>query len=133
MDYCKFSTYQSIKKIKDNYEDIVRDITDWYENTEDYPKVGFDLIKDINYIYNGKSLYLDVFGDSKNSNKSNVINVRAKETTLYNNNIHMAISDFKKYDNYTTLIVAFNSDKNLKQFVNLIDVENVSSSLHCSL
>ena len=51
--------------------------------------IGFDLIKDINYIYNGKSLYLDVFGDNKNSDKSNVINIRAKETTLYNNNIHM--------------------------------------------
>ena len=113
--------YWDYKKIKDNYKDIIRDITDWYENTEDYPKIGFDLIKDINHIYSGKYLYLDVFGDNKGSNKSNVINVRAKETTLYNNNIHMAISDFKKYDKYTTLIVAFKSDKNLKQFVSLID------------
>ncbi len=124
----KTVVYWDHKKIKDNYSEIVRDITDWYENTEDYPKVGFDLIKDFNYIYNGKSLYLDVFGDSKISTKSNVINVRAKETTLYNNNIHMAISDFKKYDKYTTLIVAFNNDKNLKQFVNLID-EKINYSI----
>ena len=117
----KSIVYWDSKKIKDNYNDIVRDITDWYENTEDYPKVGFELIKDMDYIYSGKSLYLDVFGDNKTSNKSNVLNVRAKETVLYNNNMHMAISDFKKYDKYTTLIVAFSTDKALRQFVDLVD------------
>ncbi len=130
VDYLGNNTviYWDYKKIKDNYKDIVRDITDWYENTEDYPKIGFDLIKDMNYIYNSKSLYLDVFGDSKVKKQSNIINVRAKETTLYNNNIHMAISDFKKYDKYTTLIVAFNSDKALKQFTDLID-EKINYSI----
>jgi transcription-repair coupling factor (superfamily II helicase) len=130
VDYLGNNTviYWDHKKIKDNYKDIVRDITDWYENTEDYPKIGFDLIKDMNYIYNSKSLYLDVFGDSKVKKQSNIINVRAKETTLYNNNIHMAISDFKKYDKYTTLIVAFNSDKTLKQFTDLID-EKINYSI----
>lgn len=117
----KTVVYWDHTKIKDNYQDIVRDITDWYENTEDYPKLGFDLIKDMNYLYSDKSLYFNVFGDNKAIKKPNVINVRAKETTLYNNNIHMAISDFKKYDKYTTLIVAFNSDKTLKQFANMID------------
>ena len=130
VDYLGNNTvvYMDYKKIKDSYMEIVRDITDWYQNTEDYPKIGFDLIKDINYIYNSKSLYLDVFGDSKVKTKANVVNVRSKETTLYNNNIHMAIADFKKYDKYTTFIVAFNSDKSLKQFVNLLD-DKVSYSI----
>lgn len=113
--------YWDHKKIKENYDDIVRDITDWYDNTGDYPKLGFNLIKDMNYIYSSKSLYLDVFGDNKIRNKDKVINVRAKEAVLYNNNLHMAINDFKKYDKYTTLIVAFSSIKALKQFVDLVD------------
>ena len=113
--------YWDHKKIKDNYNEIVRDITDWYESTEDYPKVGFELIKDMNYIFSGKSLYLDVFGDNKLTNKNITFNVRAKETVLYNNNIHMLLADFKKYDKYTTLIVSFKTDKALKQFVKLVD------------
>ena len=117
----KSVVYWDNKKIKENYNDIIRDITDWYDNTGDYPKVGFDLIKDMNYIYSGKSLYLNVFGDNKTKNKSKTFNVRAKETVLYNNNLHMAISDFKKYDKYTTLIVAFRTSKSLKQFVDLVD------------
>lgn len=113
--------YWDHKKIKDNYNEIVRDITDWYESTEDYPKVGFELIKDMNYIYSGKSLFLDVFGDNNLSNKNNIFNVRAKETVLYNNNIHMLLADFKKYDKYTTLIVSFKTDKALKQFIKLVE------------
>ncbi len=111
--------YWDYKRIKENNQDILRDITDWYDTTDDYPSVGFDLIKDFNYVYSGKSLYLDVFGDGKSSKE--VINIKAKEPVIYNNNIHMAISDFIKYNRYTTVIIAFNKMKSLKKFIELID------------
>ncbi|MBU1020389.1 MAG: transcription-repair coupling factor [Firmicutes bacterium] len=113
--------YWEHNKIMDNYADILRDITDWYESTDDYPKLGFDLVKDLNYIYSDKSLYLDVFGDNKKISSKKMVNVRAKEAVIYNNNLHMAIHDFIKYNGYTTVIVAFHNDKSLKHFVNLID------------
>lgn len=111
--------YWDYKRIKESNKEIVRDITDWYEMTGDYAGLGFDLIKDINYIYSGKSLYLDVFGSNKYSNIT--LDVRAKETVLYNNNLHMAIHDFNKYNRYTTVIIAFKSNKNLKNFIDLTD------------
>ena len=111
--------YWDYKRVKENYQDIIRDITDWYDSIEDYASVGFDLIKDINYIYSGKSLYLDVFGGHKKSKES--FDIKAKEPVVYNNNIHMAINDFKKYHRYVTVIVAFKSMKSLKKFVELID------------
>lgn len=107
-------------KIQDNYIDVVRDITDWYENTEDYPKLGFKLVKQFEHVYNSKSLYLDVFNDSKTKAK-NTINVRAKEVTLYNNNVHMLVNDLKKYNGFTTTLISFNSQKTLKQFTNLLE------------
>lgn len=113
--------YWEHSKIIDNYDEILRDITDWYEGTDDYPKLGFSLIKDLNYIYNQKSLYLDVFGDNIKITPNKLIDIRAKEAVVYNNNIHMAIHDFVKYNGYTTIIIAFHNDKSLKQFVNLID------------
>ena len=111
--------YWDSKRIKENYNEIVRDISDWYDSTGDYPKLGFKLIKDINHIYSGKSLYLDVFGDQ--TSKTNKINIRAKEPTLYNNNLHMLFSDLKKYDRFTTVIIAFNTDKNMRNFIALLE------------
>ena len=121
-DYINGSTlvYYEFSKINDNYSDIIRDISDWYESTGDYPKMGFELIKDMNYIYSGKSLYLDVFNDSKIKIK-NEINVKSKETLLYNNNMHMLINDLKKYHNFTTVIIAFSSNKSMKQFSGFIE------------
>jgi len=111
--------YWDYKRVLDNYNGVVVDISDWYENTEDYPKIGFDLIKDINFVYSDKSLYLDMFGDNKPL--KNTINVNAKEPMVYNNNIHMAIGDFIKYDGFTTVIIAFNTSKSLNKFIELVD------------
>lgn len=121
-DYINGDTiiYYDYANIKDNYSDVIRDISDWYENTNDYPKLGFKLVKDLEHIYSGKSLYLDTFNDQTNKVKS-IFNVRAKETTLYNNNIHMAINDFKKYHNFTTTVITFKTKKSQQLFVELLD------------
>ncbi len=111
--------YWDNNRIIDNYKVIISDITDWYENTDDYPKIGFDLVKDINYVYAEKSFYLDMFGDNKTI--KNTINVQAKEPMIYNNNLHMAINDFKKYNGFTTVIIAFNTAKSLNKFTELVE------------
>ncbi len=111
--------YWDYKRVKESYQEMIRDITDWYDTTGDYAGLGFNLIKDINYIYSGKSIYLDVFGDKRKFKTS--LDVRAKETIIYNNNIHMVINDLIKYNRYTTVIVAFKSSKALKKFAELLD------------
>ena len=111
--------YWDYKRVKESYKDIIRDVSDWYDTADDYASLGFDLIKDVNHIYSGKSLYLDVFGDNKKLRIS--VDVRAKDTVIYNNNIRMVINDLVKYNNYITVIIAFKSIKSLKKFVELID------------
>jgi len=101
--------YWDHKKVKENYETVITDITEWYTSTGDYPKLGFNLVKDINHIYSGKSLYLDVFGIRKKLR--NHLEVRAKEPVIYNNNIHMLIKDLNKYKGYTTIIISFSTQK----------------------
>jgi len=122
VDYIDGNTtiFYDYNKIIDNYNDIIRDIRDWYEGTNDYPKLGFDLVKDINRVYSRKSLYLDVFSSPTLKIKNEIV-VRAKETILYNNNINLAISDLKKYNKYTTVIISFLTEKKAKQFINLLD------------
>ncbi len=112
--------YFDYSKITDNNEAVLYDIQEWYDSSHNYPQLDFKLIQDIQHIYNKKVLYFEPFSDSL-KNVKHVINVRAKEPVLYNNNLHMAISDFKKYNNFTTVVLQFQSDKTLKQFVNLIE------------
>lgn len=121
-DYINGNTiiYYDYSKVIDNYKDVIRDITDWYENTNDYPKLGFNLVKDIKHIYSGKSLYLDTFNNKENKVKTE-FNIRSKDTTIYNNNMHMALNDFKKYHKFTTTIISFKTKKSLQNFVELVD------------
>jgi transcription-repair coupling factor (superfamily II helicase) len=121
IDYIDNSTvvFWENKRILENYEEIINDITEWYGSTNDYPKLGFSLVKDIHHIFAGKSLYMDVFGDAKPHKNS--IDVHAKEAVLYNNNIHMLLHDIKKYRGYTTMVVTFQTQKALQQFVHLVD------------
>lgn len=121
LDYLDNKTiiYWEYKRVQENYTEVIRDITDWYDSTHDYPKLGFDLVKDINHIYAGKSLYLDVFGDVVK--QKNTINIHAKEAVLYNNNIHMLLHDIQKYNGYTTIVITFKNEKSLRHFINLVD------------
>jgi transcription-repair coupling factor (superfamily II helicase) len=121
MDYLKNENvvFWDYKKVQENYEDVLRDISDWYNSSVDYPKLDFDLLFDINHIYSGKSLYIDKFSDYLPQAKS--IRVRAKEATLYSNNIHMLINDLKKYEKHLTTIITFASSKNLHHFIELIE------------
>ena len=120
-DYLNNNTiiFWEYKRVKENYEEVIRDITDWYDSTHDYPKLGFELVKDMNHIYSGKSLYLDVFGDVVI--QKNTINIHAKDAVVYNNNIHMLLHDIQKYNGYTTIVITFKNDKGLRHFTNLVD------------
>ncbi|MEC9484682.1 MAG: transcription-repair coupling factor [Candidatus Izemoplasma sp.] len=108
------------QQVLDNYDNILHDITEWYQTTNDYPKLGFKFIKDIDHVYNGKTLKLDVFGDKVNKD-NNQINVKSKEVTEYNGNLKMLMEDLKKYDGFTTTILTFNSHQKLVDFTKLIE------------
>jgi transcription-repair coupling factor (superfamily II helicase) len=107
------------QRIRDNYEDVVHDITEWYDSTGDYPKLGFELVMDIEHVYSRKSLYFDVFGDVKPT--PDTIQVRAKEAVLYNNNLHMLFQDLNKYDRYTTVVITFRKESGRRHFMELAD------------
>lgn len=112
--------FYDYEKIKDNYNSIVMDISDWYNSVNDYPKIGFELIKNLEHIYSGKSLYLDLFGNRSLQIK-NELSIRSKETTLYNNNMHMLLKDMKKYHNFTTVVLSFENQKKAKAIFEIFD------------
>jgi transcription-repair coupling factor (superfamily II helicase) len=111
--------YFELEKIKDHFHVIVEDIKDWYESSDDYPKLGFDLIEDMNRLYHSQEIVFEAL--SKTSKHKKEIAVRSKEPIPYQNNIHMAIKDIKKQINYTTVVIAFENKKKRDNFVELID------------
>jgi transcription-repair coupling factor (superfamily II helicase) len=111
--------YFELEKIKDHYVGVVEDIKDWYETSNDYPKLGFDLIGDMNLFYHKQEITLEAL--SKASNNKHEFMIRSKEPIPYQNNLHMAIKDLKKQIGYTTVIIAFENDKKRANFIELIE------------
>lgn len=111
--------YFELEKIKDHYHGVIEDIKDWYETSNDYPKLGFDLVADMNMIYHSQEITFEALSRTTNHKQEFVI--RSKEPIPYQNNLHMAIKDIKKQIDYTTVIVAFENDKKRANFIELID------------
>jgi len=106
-------------KIKDHAHVVVEDIKDWYESSNDYPKLGFDLIEDIDHLYHPQEIVFEALSKARR-NKGEIV-LRSKEPIPYQNNIHMALKDIKKQVNYTTVIIAFDQKKKRDNFVELLD------------
>ncbi len=120
-DYCgnKGVVFWDYDRILDQYHEIITDLGDWHESIGKYASLKFELVFDLEKIYNKKSLYIEFLKEPNKINK--IFRIRAKEALDYNNNIHMLFSDLKKYNNYITTIITFESKKRLNSFVNLID------------
>merc|ERR1711879_1050438 len=69
------------KNVEENYENVVYDISEWIQTTGDYPKLGFDLVRHIDHVYNNREINLNVFGDEVKSKIK--IEIRSKEITTY--------------------------------------------------
>ncbi len=106
-------------KINSSYQSMVNDLTDWTMELDCYPKMGFDFIRDINHIYAHKKVVFHTLETSRNI--KGVLPVRAKQTPFYENNFHQLFNDLKKYDHYTTVIIALKDEKRLKELQERLD------------
>jgi len=120
-DYCENNgvVFWDFERVLDQYHEIVRDLGDWYESTEDYSKLGFELIFELERIYNKNTLYIETLNES--NRQGNMVRIRAKDAMIYNNNLHMLFLDLKKYNNYITTVITLDSETKLKHFIELLD------------
>jgi transcription-repair coupling factor (superfamily II helicase) len=96
----------------------------------DYPKMDFAFIKDLNRIYHSKKIILNDLGSLHN--EKNAIRVRAKHTPFYENNFHQLVNDLKKYDHYTTVLITIENEKRFEAFYDqlesLIDLKRLGKN-----
>lgn len=114
------------KNVEENYENVVYDISEWIQTTGDYPKLGFDLVRHIDHVYNNREINLNVFGDEVKSKIK--IEIRSKEITTYHHDFNLLLHDLKKYNRFTTTIISFKEKAKLDEFAKRID-ETVSYAI----
>ncbi len=106
-------------KIKQSYDTIVHDLTEWVMDMNDYPKMDFAFIKDLNRIYHDKKIILNDLESLHN--EKDAIRVRAKHTPFYENNFHQLLNDLKKYDHYTTVLITIENEKRFEAFYDQLE------------
>jgi transcription-repair coupling factor (superfamily II helicase) len=111
--------YMNYPYVEKSVKSIVNDLTDWVLALNDYPKLGFEFIKDFNHIYQEKMIYLNPL-DRLNKPYFTMA-LRAKETPIYDNNFHMLVKELKKYDRHTTVLITFNQLKRMNDFTQAME------------
>lgn len=111
--------YMNYPYVEKSVKSIVNDLTDWVLALNDYPKLGFEFIKDFDHIYQEKMIYLNPLDRVLKNHLT--MPLRAKETPLYDNNFHMLIKELKKYDKHTTVLITFHKEKRLNAFIDSME------------
>ncbi len=106
-------------KVNEAYETIVDDLREWTMELDEYPKLNFNFIKDINRIFRHKTVTLN--GLEMTRSRKDTIKVRAKETPFYDNNFHQLFKDLQKYDGFTTVLITSKSKERLKNITEQLE------------
>jgi len=120
-DYMKdpLTIFIESEKTKTGYKQMVSDLENWFSENDDYPKMGFYFLKDIDRIYYPQKINLNTFSERKNKGFS--MPLRAKESMQYENNIHMLIKDLKKYEGYVTVLITLRDEQRVHALMNTLE------------
>ncbi|TVP96892.1 MAG: transcription-repair coupling factor [Acholeplasmatales bacterium] len=105
--------------IEKSYQTIVNDLTDWILELDAYPKIGFEFIRDLDRIFYTQSVAINPLVQAHTATTH--LPIRGKETSRYQNNMHPLISDLKKYDGYTTVLITLKDADRRARFIELLD------------
>ena len=114
-----FILFIESEKIKTAYRQLLLDLDDWMSENGDYPKIGFDFLKDINRVYYRHKIAFNTFKSKEKIPFS--MPLRAKESMSYEGNIHMLIKDLKKYEGYVTVLITLQSDERIERLIQTLE------------
>lgn len=114
-----FVIYINKDYVNKAYHQIRDDLSAWVMDTEDYPKLNFEFIRDLDTIYHDKALYFNPFALNEKRLKS--FSFRAKEGNPYDQNMHVLIKDLKKYENYVTVLLTIEDETRLKKMIAVLE------------
>ncbi|MFP4478615.1 MAG: transcription-repair coupling factor [Candidatus Izemoplasmatales bacterium] len=104
---------------------LIEEIKEWYDQTNDYPKMGFNLIYDFLEVDQFPSIkvdYLDYFYKEKFPNTYSIF---GESVTTYNENLEYLFRDLEKTKDSLTQIIAFKDEKYKREFSKLLKNKNL--------
>ena len=106
-------------------EILVEEIKDWYMQTNDYTKMDFDILYDINEILNTSGVIVDYLDFAYKSDYKHVFSLFGESVITYNENLNYLFRDIKKHLGKTNQIIAFENEDSLDAFKKKLDIENI--------
>ncbi len=104
---------------------MVEEIRDWYLTTSDYPKMGFDLVYDIDELKIPRRVDFDYFDYATKKTYTSTYSLFGKEVLSYQSNLDLFVSDILSETNRNTLLIAISTDKQLVEITTLFKERNI--------
>ncbi|MFO7968901.1 MAG: transcription-repair coupling factor [Bacillota bacterium] len=117
--------YLDYHRIIEQNKLLIEEIKEWYEQTEDYPKMDFNVLYDfleVDRLPSIKVDYLDYFYKEK---FNNIYSIFGESITTYNENLEYLYRDLSKDSDKLTQIIAFDSKKYLNQFAKTLTYKKI--------
>jgi transcription-repair coupling factor (superfamily II helicase) len=108
-----FLDYQ---RINEQNEILIEEIKEWYLDSDDYPKLNFNLLYDYNDLLNKPSIKVDYLDFAYKNKFKNVYSIFGEEVINYNDNYTLLFRELKNDLNKSINIIAFENKKTLDDF-----------------
>ncbi|MCF7924061.1 MAG: transcription-repair coupling factor [Candidatus Izimaplasma sp.] len=112
--------YLDYHRILEQNQLLIEEIKEWYEQTEDYPRMDFKVLYDfleVDRLPSIKVDYLDYFYKEKFINTYSIF---GESIITYNENLDYLFRDLANNSDKTTQILAFTSQKYLTEFAKIL-------------
>ncbi|MDD3842177.1 MAG: transcription-repair coupling factor [Candidatus Izemoplasmatales bacterium] len=105
-------------RVLEQYELMKNEVSDWYTATNDYPKMGFEMIYDLGALQAENIVYFDYMDHQYAQTFDETIHMYHRETNRYEGDFMALKRDLSSYTGKTTVLLAVKTSK-IKD--NLID------------
>ncbi len=121
-----FLDYQRVLQKNDI---LLNEISNWYENSKDYVKLGFEMIYDLNRFLVQPNLCIDYLEYNYKDPFDVKISIFSKEVITFNNNIELLFREISKNKNYKTMVFAFEKANSMQDFIDKLFEKKISYKL----
>lgn len=112
----------------EQHEILIEEIKEWYMQSNDYVKMNFEVLYDINEVSIYPGVKVDYLDYNYRNEFKNVFSIFGEEVITYNDNLEYLFRDISNNLNKYIQIVAFENENSLLVFKNKLDKINIPNS-----
>lgn len=98
--------FMDYHRIKEQVSLMIEEIRQWYLSTSDYPKMGFELLYQLEEQHFHQGIYFDYFDFHNEEVFDHTVSLFGKDVLSYNSNLDLFTSDIQSEINRNTLVIA---------------------------